>query len=712
MSSIEDLAVKNPADQKPKGWTVMVYMAAAQNEQTELAAIEDIKELEKIDTEDKVNVVVQIDRAWPGYPQRYCIEQGHSEPRPDKRLSRTKDMSTGESEPLRQFVRWTRKYKPARRYMLVLWGHAYGLGFGRDHSNALTMPELASALRSCEPSPWVDLLGVNACAMSYAEAAYELREAAQFLVAPEITMPLQGWPYDEILSKIVSNPEIGPQDLGRVIVDRYMESFGGKNVSLTLLDLGKAKYLQPGLQTLATALMGASQDDGTKGQVASAFLDTAYGDVRPLIDFDDLCENLARVKNPDVNYAAAAMRRLLVPEGDGLIVHHRADPELEGLHGLGIFALSVTGAADLTRLELSERNYKALALMQDTQFAWAKLVYGRLRALLDSPNKAIAAFVKGQGAASREDRTGVAQLLVSVYRAFARLQETVASVKTEITNVLNDPRYDPANKQQTPYAGVASSSNGKRYLRLRDRRGYGDDAPAPVATSPVADATTTGNGHDPLEDRRRDALTVSLRQIEDALEKAEKTMRRVVTHGRLGLGDSDTPFKPTGLGDSDTPFKPTGLGDSDTPFKPTGLGESIDSGFIRGGFGLMPLLFASSEEVGTLSGAKIVAGLYRQIAGALYEIEDAVAKLENAVLTNGTCAPTAAGPEHEQATDEVERSFRQLEDALASAQETSSFVLQHPSYGLGPGSEPGLGAANRQQLATAVGLGPRVLRLL
>ena len=31
--------------------------------------------------------------------------------------------------------------------------------------------------------------------MSYAEAAFELRESADFLVASQISMPFAGWPY-------------------------------------------------------------------------------------------------------------------------------------------------------------------------------------------------------------------------------------------------------------------------------------------------------------------------------------------------------------------------------------------------------------------------------------------------------------------------------------------------------------------------------------
>jgi hypothetical protein len=46
--------------------------------------------------------------------------------------------------------------------MLVLWGHSYGLGFGRDHGDALTMPELARALKTKKKGYAIDILGANA----------------------------------------------------------------------------------------------------------------------------------------------------------------------------------------------------------------------------------------------------------------------------------------------------------------------------------------------------------------------------------------------------------------------------------------------------------------------------------------------------------------------------------------------------------------------
>jgi hypothetical protein len=696
MASKED-----PADKQLRPWTVLLYMAAAKNDVTEQAAIADIIELQGVDTRDKVHVVVQIERQWPGYPERYRILKDGNLPKEVACRASSIQGNTGNPEPLREFLAWAREYAPAKHSLLVLWGHAYGLGFGRDHDDPLTMEELSTALAG---GPKLDLLGANACAMSYAEAAYELRNAAHFMVAPETTMPLQGWPYTEILKKIVSEPTIEPHALGTEIVNGYMKSFGGKNVALTLLDLSKAEGLKPRLDDLTYALTEAGEDEEVASKVAAAFLDTAHGDVRPLIDLDDLCERLAAdVGDEMVTLRANAMRALL--KGDGLVVKHEADPEFEGLHGLGIFAPAVTGAADLTRLDLSEKQYETLALVNGAKGAkgpkasWTKLVYDDLRVSLDPLNKEIAGFVRRMGAASREERTGAAQLLVGVYRAFAKLDATATAVKARVMHIVEDREFDPGYASKAHTGAANGNGNGKHYLRLLPRRWYGEVAPGLVPILPPAVEATGGNGDDSKEARRRGELIAALRQLEDDLGRAERITRRVVTHASLGLGDERDLKSGGGLGEDRDP-KPSGALGEDRDPKPSGALGPMSSFF--GGV---------DDEYGASNGAKVL-NLYTQIATVWQQLEEAVGRLESAALANRISATASTESECEQATEEIKGAFRELDEALASAIETSSSVLQHPTYGLGPGGEWIFAGRTRQHLANAGGLGPRVLRLL
>ena len=79
--------------------------------------------------------------------------------------------------------------------------------------------------------------------MSYAEAAFELRDVAEYLVASEVTMPFAGWPYAAILQRMKDEPTVKPLRLGEIVVEEFMRSFRSNNVALSILRPSKAAVL-------------------------------------------------------------------------------------------------------------------------------------------------------------------------------------------------------------------------------------------------------------------------------------------------------------------------------------------------------------------------------------------------------------------------------------------------------------------------------------
>jgi hypothetical protein len=715
-----------------KKWTVMLYMVAGQDQQTELAAIRDIKELEQVGSTDNVDVVVQIDRGWPGYPQRYRVWKGRSEELfDDKPLAGIRTMSSGEPEALQSFLRWVRNHARADQYLLVLWGHAYGLGFGRDHDDPLSLTELGKSLKEFAQAGRLDLLGANACAMAYAEAAYELRHGARYLVASEITMPFAGWPYAQILNEIVLKPRITAEALGKKIIEQFMKSFERsferKDVAMTLLDLSEANSLREKIKKLALALTASICRNDARDAVADAFLDTAHGDVRPLIDLVDLCTRLTHARDPEVVKSAKQLLK------NDLILEHRADRGLEGLNGLGIFAPAVTARSDLMRLDLGEEAYKKLELMKDPDNAWPALVYEGLRTVFEPVIHEVAAFVSGTGVTTREDWTGVAQLLLSVTRSFQNLERNCAVTEENITGILTNPDH-ASGAPPTGDTGAPTLPSGLPYLRLRELQPQSSGA----ATDSTGTGAAGGSGDEGAIERRQRAMH-SFRNLESALAAVEKTAKRVMTHPSLGLGPGDPPFKPGGgmgpgdppfkpgggmgpgdppfkpgggMGPGDPPFKPGGgMGPGDPPFKPGGGMGPGDPPFKPGGGMGIVLSVTQGGDQDAPSEAKHIAELYSYVAGSLRELERAVAKLENLALADGTFDSIVTDEEQRQRTnDEIRRAFLELGETVTGARETALWVLAHPTYGLGPGHQ--LSPAGHQQLAAAGGLSPRFLRLL
>jgi Clostripain family len=73
----------------------------------------------------------------------------------------------------------------------------YAIGFDDHAHDFLDNIELKRAIAAAHGAAGrkIDIIGMDACLMSMAEVAYQLRNDADYVIASEETVPLQGWPY-------------------------------------------------------------------------------------------------------------------------------------------------------------------------------------------------------------------------------------------------------------------------------------------------------------------------------------------------------------------------------------------------------------------------------------------------------------------------------------------------------------------------------------
>ena len=112
-------------------------------------------------------------------------------------------------ESLRSFIEFTLQKRPARNYMLILLGH--GMIVGSDtflpdgnSDSAITLKQLrvlCEMFPSDDNKPSLRLLGLHSCSMSSIEVAYELKGKADYMLATQGTMFVNGWPYRQLLKK-------------------------------------------------------------------------------------------------------------------------------------------------------------------------------------------------------------------------------------------------------------------------------------------------------------------------------------------------------------------------------------------------------------------------------------------------------------------------------------------------------------------------------
>jgi hypothetical protein len=253
-------------------WTWMIYLAT-HNNAAEVGE-QSVARMRQARLNDGVRVLVQqstLDRTT-----RHAIG---ATPELAGELGQ---VDSGAPEALLDFIRWAVQAAPAKRYALVLWSH--GSGWSPSEMERLAkqqpaaVPVTASELRSrgegdtagqvffsssmgqllAQPTPGeraiafddgsghsldtielgrvvakaareigrpLDLVGMNACQMSSAVVAYQLGGIAESYVASQEDMPVQGWPYDDILTRLAAQPATDPAALGKLIVERYCAYF-------------------------------------------------------------------------------------------------------------------------------------------------------------------------------------------------------------------------------------------------------------------------------------------------------------------------------------------------------------------------------------------------------------------------------------------------------------------------------------------------------
>lgn len=152
----------------------------------------------------------------------------------------------------------------------------------------------------------VDILGLDSCMMSMAEIAFELRHNVRYLVGAEGFEPNTGWPYEQILSAVLTDCEITPRNLAKVIVERYVNYYkdflpAGRSVDQSACDLSKCDDLVEAIKELANLLYDRIEEPQTMRSVVLAHWEAQSYKDDQYVDLYDFCDLLDRgpAEDPD-----------------------------------------------------------------------------------------------------------------------------------------------------------------------------------------------------------------------------------------------------------------------------------------------------------------------------------------------------------------------------------------------------------------------------
>lgn len=337
----------------PKPWTVLLFMVGDSELRPSIAR--DILELERAGSSDEVNVVAAVQLTSRSDCEWLEIQPKDEEGRPTKAVRVGRSTAADLDGRLSEFLENAGKKYPADHYLLMMWGHASGLGFGRFAPGAkedlIRLGQLAgslNSLRAARPGrPKLEILGFCACAVSKAEYAIELRDAVDFLVSSQIGIStLMTWPFDSIVRRVLMSPTVQPGTLACQIVQAFERSYEPPPVALTALALRSSDGLSRQVDKIAKSILKALNARGIQGRLNNLCVLEAFRkalaaypfDVEPLVDFFDFCARLVDEEGLQTSVRRQARGVLDRGARSFVVQNARSGPKFGALNGLAILA--------------------------------------------------------------------------------------------------------------------------------------------------------------------------------------------------------------------------------------------------------------------------------------------------------------------------------------------------------------------------------------
>lgn len=313
---------------------------------------------------------------------------------------RDPDVNMGSPEALTEFLIFVREHTAANTSYLIFSDHGGGWeGFGSDENHddsGLVLTDFSASLASSGFSP--DLIGFDACLMSTIEVAKTLSPHTGLLLGSEELEPGDGWKNDEWIAMIAENPVVSPEEVGKAIIDGYMEREDSEK-TLSLLDTTKTADVTAALEAFSSSLPA---DEETTRTLATVYRDQKFfgGESSTSVDLVTLSGSLAEAF-PDQADAA----KTIGEKAREMVIYERHDADRSYANGVSIMSVEDVSPDRYAQAEESV----SLAPSWDQQ-------YQALISLITESISKIALTVTEDGRYALEDPSGYATVEHALYR--------------------------------------------------------------------------------------------------------------------------------------------------------------------------------------------------------------------------------------------------------------------------------------------------------
>ena len=313
-------------------WTVALYIASDNN----LEVAWDMYTLDALlalPSSKKVNVVAMVDLLSTDTIELLEFSGGAYTV-----VKTYEDVDTGDGDNFRFFLDEVEAMYPAENTCVIPWDHGGSwIGFCSDDNyekSIITMEEFSTAL--AEAALPIDVLAFDACIMSSVEVAYEasLSDMVTYMVASEMYVPFDGFPYDLMLTPLMEDPTATPEELCDMMLagwDAYYHF--GRQVNLVVTDVGAFGDSLPVFQEWSEALLAGLETNRDAYQTAvEGAIGNDYGGYN--VDVHDLCEQLVMLVEDE---AVVEASNAVMAAVEAAVVGLHTARYVQDMHGLSVW---------------------------------------------------------------------------------------------------------------------------------------------------------------------------------------------------------------------------------------------------------------------------------------------------------------------------------------------------------------------------------------
>ncbi|MDX1901567.1 MAG: clostripain-related cysteine peptidase [Gammaproteobacteria bacterium] len=364
---------------KMKEWTFLIFLNG--NNNLDKYGMKNLKDMQKVGSNEKMNVVVQWASEGTRETKRVYVNKGSLKTLDDMGL-----VDMGNVDNLKAFIEWGVKNYPAKHYFIDVWNHGSGwhdvktnrnlvshisninmrandISFDELSGHAITTEQLGQALQFAANviGHPVDIYGSDACLMGMAEVANEMSGAVNYFVGSEEVEPGDGWPYDTLLTKWQALPEATPSDVAKILVNAYADYYKnnpGEDVTMAAYDMSKLTALNDAVTALGADLRTLSTYD--RQLVMYAVGQSQHFKTGDYVDLRDLTTHFA---DPNLKAIPSDHLEAVNTAINDLIIANATTDGLVNAHGISIWL-----PTDESTYKYNEKRYQNLVFNNVTQW--------------------------------------------------------------------------------------------------------------------------------------------------------------------------------------------------------------------------------------------------------------------------------------------------------------------------------------------------------